>query len=82
MVNIPEKVNEVLEEYFNLFDSKLPYLLEAYYIYGSVALRTFIYGLSDIDFIAIVKRKIIETDIIVLKEIHKDIEKKFPKTDL
>ena len=38
--------------------------------------------LSDIDFIAAVKRNVTETDINILKEIHRDIKKKFPKTDL
>ena len=61
---------------------KLPNLLEAYYIYGSVSLGAFDYGFSDIDFIAVVKRKINDIDLIILKEIHKDIKKKFPKTDL
>jgi hypothetical protein len=80
--SIPEKANEVLKEHLDMLESKLPNLLESYYIYGSIALNAFNYGLSDIDFIAVIKRKATETDITVLKEIHIDIKKKFPKTDL
>ena len=79
---IPEKINIILKEYFELLDAKLPDLLEAYYIYGSISLGAFDYGFSDIDFIAVVNRKINDVDIAVLKEIHKNIKRKFPKTDL
>lgn len=82
MDDIPEKVNGVLKEYFDLFESKLPNLLEGYYVYGSVALGAFNYGLSDIDFIAVVKREVTEIDINILKEIHINIKYKFPETDL
>lgn len=82
MSSIPEKANEVLKEHLDLLESKLPNLLEAYYIYGSIALDAFNYGLSDIDFIVIIKRTATETDITILKEIHIDIKKRFPKTDL
>jgi len=82
MNNIPEGVNTILKEYFKLFESELPNLVEAYYIYGSIALGSFHYGLSDIDFIAVVKRQVTELDIDILKEIHSNIKKKFSKTDL
>ena len=79
---IPEKVNDILNEYFDMLEAKLPDLIQAYYIYGSVSLEAFDYGFSDIDFIAVVKRKISAADLVILKEIHKNIKKKFPKTDL
>jgi hypothetical protein len=82
MNSVPEKVNEVLKEYFNLFEYKLPDLIEDYYIYGSVSLGAFDYGFSDIDFIAVVKRKVTNTELNILKEIHRNIKRKFPKTDL
>lgn len=82
MSSIPEKANEVLKEHLDLLKSKSPNLLEAYYIYGSIALDAFNYGLSDIDFIAVVKRKVTETDLNILKEIHRDIKKRYPKIDL
>lgn len=82
MSSIPEKANEVLNEHLDLLKSKLPNLLEAYYVYGSIALGAFTYGLSDIDFIIVAKRKITELDVNILKEIHIEIKRKFPKTDL
>jgi hypothetical protein len=82
MQNIPEKVKTLLDEYFDLLESKLPDLLEAYYIYGSVSLGAFDYGFSDIDFIAVTRKKITESEINTLKEVHRSVKKKFPKTDL
>jgi hypothetical protein len=82
MNSIPESVNMILIEYFTIFEARLPNLLEAYYIYGSICLGAFEYGFSDIDFIAVVKRQTTEADVAILKEIHKYIKKKFPKTDL
>lgn len=79
---IPEKVDEVLNAYFNMLEAKLPNFLEAYYIYGSISLGAFDYGFSDIDFIAVVNRRIDEEDLKSLKEIHKAIKKMFSKTDL
>lgn len=82
MSKVPKKVTEILEEYFNLLDSKLPNLIEGFYIYGSISLGAFDYGFSDVDFIAVAKRNITETDISILKKVHHHIKKKFPKTDL
>lgn len=79
---IPDKVDGILKEYFDLLEVKLPDILEAYYIYGSISLGAFNYRFSDIDFIAVVKRKINDTDIAFLKEVHKNIKKRYPKTDL
>jgi hypothetical protein len=79
---IPERVNELLDEYFNLVDSKLPDLLEGFYIYGSISIGAFDYGFSDVDFISVVKRNVTETDIDTLKKVHRDIKRKFPMTDL
>lgn len=82
MSSIPEEAKEILKEHLDLLESKLPNLLEAYYIYGSISLGAFNYGMSDIDFIVVMKRKITEIDINILKEIHREIKKKFSKTDL
>ena len=44
MSNIPEEAKEILKEHLDLLESKLPNLLEAYYIYGSISLGAFNYG--------------------------------------
>jgi hypothetical protein len=82
MSNISTKIKQVLDSYFHLLDSKLPNILDSYYIYGSISLGAFTDGLSDIDFIAVLKKKLIATDIATLKMVHKDIQKKYPKMNL
>lgn len=79
---IPEKAKEVINTHINMIESKLPDFLEGYYLYGSITLGAFDYGLSDIDFIAVVKRKITDADIDILKEIHGNMQRKFRKTIL
>jgi predicted nucleotidyltransferase len=82
MKDIPKRINEVLDTYFELLESKLPNLVEAYYLYGSVSLGAFKDGFSDIDFIAVIKRNATVTDVDTLKEIHKDMQRKFSDTIL
>lgn len=82
MDTIPETIHKVLEQYFLLLEMKLPNFLEAYYLYGSTSLGEFYDGFSDIDFIALVKRKVTATDMRILKEIHRDMQRRFPKAIL
>lgn len=82
MKHIPEKVKEILDEHIKMIELSLPNYLESYYIYGSVVLGAFNYGKSDIDFLAVVKRKVTEADINILHKIHGDMQKKFHKTIL
>lgn len=81
-MEIPKKVHEVLDTYFDLVESKLPALLEAYYLYGSVSLGAFKEGVSDIDFIAFTKREVNEAEGNILKEIHRDMKRKYPNVSL
>jgi predicted nucleotidyltransferase len=74
---LPEQVNKVLNAYFDWIDLKLPRLLEAYYLYGSIALGAFTDGKSDIDFIAITRRKVTAGELLILKELHSDLQKRF-----
>jgi hypothetical protein len=80
--SIPDCAVKIIDKHIFLIDSSFPNVLESYYIYGSISLGVFSYGLSDIDFIAVLNRKITDMDINILKEIHKNIKKEFPKTDL
>ncbi|GIN85796.1 hypothetical protein J6TS2_21820 [Heyndrickxia sporothermodurans] len=82
MEDVPKKINEVLDYYFALFEKKSPTLLEAFYLYGSTSLGDFKYGFSDIDFIAVISRTVNDTDVKTLKEIHKDMQREFPKAIL
>jgi predicted nucleotidyltransferase len=80
--HIPDEVKEVIDKHIEMIEKQLPNFLEAYYIYGSISLGSFNYGFSDIDFVVVAGREITDMDINILKVIHKEIKKKFPKTDL
>lgn len=56
--------------------------IEAVYIYGSVALRDYIQGSSDIDFIAVLRYPPSELDIQAISAAHKEVEAEFPNTDI
>jgi hypothetical protein len=79
---LPEKVNEIVEEHIKSIEMVLPKFLEAYYIYGSISLGAFHDGKSDIDFIAVTKRKATETDIDILKKIHRELHKTYNNATL
>lgn len=82
MNNVPAKTQLVLDEYFQLLEQKFPNFIESFCLYGSISLGAFEDGLSDIDFISIIKGKLAESELKVLKEIHKNIQRKFPETIL
>jgi Nucleotidyltransferase domain len=79
---VPEKVNEVVNDYFKVVEERLPNLLESFYLFGSVSLGAYQDGMSDIDFYAVVKRKLTDADVEVLKQVHHDMKKKYPKPSL
>jgi predicted nucleotidyltransferase len=76
---IPAEVSSLLDEYLKMADRRLPDLLESFYLFGSVSLGAYQEGLSDIDFFAVVKRELTENEVDVLKRLHLDMKKKFPK---
>ncbi|MBS4190624.1 DUF4111 domain-containing protein [Bacillus sp. FJAT-49705] len=82
MSKISSNIKLVIDSYFGLLDSKLPNILESYYVYGSISLGAFLDGLSDVDFIAVLQRKLTNTDIAALKEVHKQIQKRYLRTSL
>lgn len=67
MNQIPVGVQEILHAYFEWFERELPNLLEAFYVYGSISIGAFQEGASDIDFIALIKRKWTEEESIRIK---------------
>jgi hypothetical protein len=69
-MGIPNIVNTVLEEYINLFNEHLPETIEGLYIHGSIALDVYVDDSSDIDFITLTNRRLIEEDLGVLSSIH------------
>ncbi|WP_322379358.1 ATP-binding protein, partial [Clostridium perfringens] len=79
---IPEKAEEIIDEHIKIIESSLPNFLESYYIYGSISLGAFDSIFSDIDFIAVIKRKVNEEDINTLKKIHADMQNKYAEIPL
>lgn len=75
--HIPKEVEEMIQAHINMIESTLPDFLEAYYLCGSVSLGAFDYGKSDIDFIIMMKRHANERDIHILKNIHRDLHRKY-----
>ena len=70
---IPQLVTEVMNDYILLVNERLPNLLEGVYIQGSIALDAYVEGSSDIDFVTVMSRRLLEVDIDVLSEIHREI---------
>ncbi len=79
---IPQPVQRVLHTYTGLVNEALPGLLEGLYLHGSVALGAFNLGLSDIDFIAITRRRCAADDIVGLRAIHHILAHKYPDVQL
>lgn len=53
-----------------MFHERLPNTLEGFYIQGSIALNAYVNDSSDIDFIAIINRRLSGEEVEVLAEIH------------
>jgi len=79
---IPEPIRPILENYVQLVDHRLANLINAFYIGGSLALDGFNERFSDIDFVAVLHRKATPGEIEKLQDIHKTIEKDFPRWKL
>ena len=74
---IPIQVQNSLDLYISLFNEKIPHTLEGLYIHGSIALNAYIEGISDIDFIAIINRRLTAEEVKIVSTIHRELHKKF-----
>ncbi|MBO0586917.1 aminoglycoside adenylyltransferase domain-containing protein [Sporosarcina sp. E16_8] len=83
MRKIPAVVQNVLNDYIDLLHQLLPNTLEGLYIHGSIALNAYVNDSSDIDFIAIINRRLSKSEVGVLSEIHGMIASNYqnPKMD-
>ncbi len=81
-INLPENVEIVVNDYIDIFNTKLPDLMESFYLICSVALNDYHKGKSDIDFISIIKKEIKTSEVEKIKEIHKKISSKYLKSRL
>ena len=76
---VPELIKPLLEEYLLLTDHQLPGLLEAFYLDGSLALEDFRERWSDIDFIAVLRRRCTQPEVARLHAIHHRLERTYPR---
>jgi hypothetical protein len=76
---IPKSICPALENYLSLVRGKLPDLMSAFYIVGSIALDGFNERFSDIDFVAVLNRRATPADIENLCHIHRAIDKNCPR---
>ena len=72
-------IQTVLDPYHALVGQKLPGLMNAFYLEGSIALGGFNERFSDIDFIATLQRRLTPAEIETLRGIHQQIEKSHPR---
>ena len=82
MSEIPTLVQNVLDEYIALMSERLPNTLEEVYLQGSLALGAYVENSSDIDFIVITNRRLLEADAVVLTEIHSKIADQYKNPEL
>jgi predicted nucleotidyltransferase len=76
---VPEAISPILAGYLALVANELPGFIAALYIHGSVALGAFHARFSDIDFVAVIRRRRIETDIEKLKAVHRALAARYPQ---
>lgn len=76
---IPTPIQPLLNEFISQTGQQLPGLLIYFYLEGSVALGGFNEHFSDIDFVAILQHKLTQAEIEILRSIHQQIEKNFPR---
>jgi hypothetical protein len=81
-VEIPKQVNEVMNSYQKLFEQELPDCLFALYLVGSIALGAYVENVSDIDFVAIINKKLNASEWGQIEKVHKKITGDFPGIDL
>ncbi|MFJ7935811.1 aminoglycoside adenylyltransferase domain-containing protein [Sporosarcina sp. NPDC096371] len=82
MGKLPVDVEKVLDKYISMLHERLPNSLEGFYLQGSIALDAYVDGSSDIDFIAIINRRLSEREMRVLSEIHRTIANTYPKPEM
>lgn len=76
---IPVLVQPIIENYVLRLNERFPDLLNSFYIVGSIALGEFNEYFSDIDFIAVLNRKMTLVETKKLQGIHEELEQNFPQ---
>ena len=76
---IPVLVQPLIENYVSRLNEHLPDLLCGFYVVGSIALGEFNHYFSDIDFVAVLNRRMTPGETGKLQSIHQELEKNVPQ---
>ncbi|MCL4559491.1 MAG: DUF4111 domain-containing protein [Chloroflexi bacterium] len=76
---IPLILHPLLQDFSHQIDRELSGFITAFYIVGSIALDEFNPQFSDIDFVAILSRKVTPGDLECMRNIHRAIEQQYPR---
>ena len=76
---IPEPIRPALQGYIALVNRRIPGLMKAFYLEGSIALGGFNDHFSDIDFLALLNRQLTPTEFATLSNIHQIIGRSYPR---
>ncbi|MCM3707270.1 MULTISPECIES: nucleotidyltransferase domain-containing protein [Cytobacillus] len=77
MRELPLAVNDLLNNYMKIFNEYSPNQLAGLYLHGSLVLDAYVEGSSDIDFIAVTHKELIQSELEKTEEIHKLITEKY-----
>lgn len=78
---LPALVEKTINRLCSLLSARTSNI-ESVYLYGSVALKDYIEGNSDIDFLAIVRKPLTQSDIQAILAAHEAVENEIPNTDI
>ncbi|MDF2650874.1 MAG: hypothetical protein K0Q73_6679 [Paenibacillus sp.] len=71
---LPEVVERSMRKLCESLQNRIPDTVVSVYVYGSTALKAFIEGSSDIDFLVFVNRTLTPSDIRLIADAHKEVE--------
>ncbi len=76
---LPDVVLAVSDAHVRLLDEWLPELLDGLYLHGSLGFGGEFHGGSDVDFVAVTRRRPTEDDCEVLRRVHAELDKQWPQ---
>jgi hypothetical protein len=79
---IPAVLVPMFECYLSRLDQRLPGFLSSFCVVGSIALDEFNPHFSDVDFVAAIRQPAREGAMQALKEIHREVERGYPRWKL
>ncbi|MED1203412.1 aminoglycoside adenylyltransferase domain-containing protein [Heyndrickxia acidicola] len=82
MGKLPEEAEAIVREYVMLMEEAFPSQLEGLYIHGSIALDAYVPGLSDVDFIAITRKRLTERESRIISGIHQKLANKWSAPEM